>query len=746
MVQTPLRAIADRLTAQAETGDSAEAVEDTRNFMKTTLGNLSLDRKLTGSYRRLFSHLGLLILAVVILSAAIVVYFDRQHVETLSRKLISRTAEKVMAQLAAFLETEDSNLRIAVEQLQTASGLEGLPQPDLFYQLSPFLNHDQNASGILLTALDGDGAYYGILKPDPEASAFIGRVSKGTMRAQGQAKLERWKDGELLETWSRRDDFEPRKRPWYEKTLKAEENEIVASGPYLFHTSNKPGITISTRWRQRNTGQRFILAIDIVLSNIARFTQTLRPTPNGIAFVITPDLRLVGLPALERFNDDRAAEAALLEPLTASAFPLLHTGVAAWEKLGRTRQSFTFKMDGQTWWAGFEWIEGHPHHAGFLTGVLVPETDFLGTLPLQRNFALAAAVGPGLMLALILILFTMRKMRHEVRQAVSYGGQKLGPFELSYKIGHGGNGTVYRANHALLKRPTAIKVMLPQFARHESAKKRFISEVQLTSNLTHPNTVAIFDFGETPEGTLYYAMEHLNGANLEELVGICGPQSAARVVHILQQVCGSLGEAHRKGLIHRDIKPANIMLCERGGLYDVVKVLDFGLVQDRRQVEPHSNEADDIVGTPFYLAPELIAKASAFSPQSDLYALGAVAYYLLTGRNVFEGANTVEICAMHLHDEPVPPSQHTNRHIPPDLETIVMSCLAKQPADRPQGAEAMITRLSACQDNGAWDQERARKWWSENRGDLPVEGREQTHPPLSNTHRLVFTDARQGRF
>ena len=713
--------------------------------MKTTLGSLSLDRKLTGSYHRLFRLLGLLIMVVVILSAAIVVYFDRQHVATLSRKLISSTAEKVMDQLAAFFETEDSNLRIAVEQLQIGGGLEDMPRPDLFFQLSPFLNHDQNASGILLTALDGNGAYYGILKPNPETSEFIVRVSAGPMRDRGQAKLERWKDGELLETWSRQDDFDPRKRPWYEKTLETEENEIVASGPYPFHTSNKPGITISTRWHQRDTDRRFILAIDIVLSTINRFTQSLRPTPNGIVFVFTPDLRLVGLPAYDRFDDDRSAEAALLKPLTAIEFPLLQTGVSSWEKHGRTRQSFPFEVDGQTWWAGFDWIEGHPHHAGFLTGVLVPESDFLGTLPLQRNFALAAAIGPGLLLALILIFYTVRQMRHEVRQAVSRGGQKLGSFELLYKIGDGGNGTVYRANHALLKRPTAVKVMLPQFARSESAKSRFISEVQLTSNLTHPNTVAIFDFGETPDGTLYYAMEHLNGVNLEELVGICGPQAADRVVYILQQACGSLGEAHRKGLIHRDIKPANIMLCERGGLFDVVKVLDFGLVQNRRQREPRLDEADDIIGTPFYLAPELISRASAFSPQSDLYALGAVAYYLLTGRNVFEGASTVEICAMHLHNEPVPPSQNTTRRIPPDLEAVVMACLSKHPTDRPQGAEGMFTMLAACGNHGAWDQERARKWWSENQSTLPMEDHEQTHPPLSNTHRLVLTDARIGR-
>jgi serine/threonine-protein kinase len=190
-------------------------------------------------------------------------------------------------------------------------------------------------------------------------------------------------------------------------------------------------------------------------------------------------------------------------------------------------------------------------------------------------------------------------------------------------------------------------------------------------------------------------------------------------------------------LIHRDIKPANIMLCERGGLYDVVKVLDFGLVKEIQQDAPQITQANAIVGTPFYLAPELITDTSIFSPLSDLYALGAVAYFLLTGHNVFEGASSVEICAMHLHNPPVPPSKRTTRNIPPDLEAIVMSCLAKQAADRPQSAGAMSEMLVQCRDYGAWSRQLARKWWTENRSTLPMEEHESTHSPLANTQLLV---------
>jgi serine/threonine-protein kinase len=232
-------------------------------------------------------------------------------------------------------------------------------------------------------------------------------------------------------------------------------------------------------------------------------------------------------------------------------------------------------------------------------------------------------------------------------------------------------------------------------------------------------------------------MEYLNGITLEVLARVSGPQPPARVLYILHQICGSLREAHGRGLIHRDIKPSNIMLCERGGLYDVVKVLDFGLVKESQSEKPELTQPNTIVGTPFYLAPELITDASAFSPLSDLCALSGVAYYLLTGRNVFEGTSSVEICAMHLHDEPVPPYQLTTRKMSSDLEAIVMACLAKEPADRPQGAEVMSEMLAQCQDYGAWTQDQAQKWWANNRDALPMEGHEDNRSPLADTHIFI---------
>jgi serine/threonine-protein kinase len=697
---------------------------------------------LTGQYRQLFRNFGLLMLVIAALATGAVIYFDKRRVADLSRKLISSTAATVVEQLTSFFKTEDSNLRIAAEQLQTIRELDDELIGKLFFQLCPFIHQDQNASGVLLTEINAGADYFGISKLKPGESEFLVRIRSAQNWGIDRVRLERWKDGQMLESWFRKDDFDPKIRPWYEKTLAAEENEIIATDPYLFYDTQKPGITISSRWHDRNSGRHFMLAFDILLSNITRFTQTMRPTKNGVVFAFTQDLRIVGLPANERFGNENMIDAALFRPVDEIDLPVLEAGVAKWEQHGRIGQSFSFAVDGENWWAGFEWIEDHPEHAGLWTGILVPESDFLGALSLQRNFSMAAIVGLGLLSGLILVLNTVRKMRYEVREAVSHIGQKLGPFELLYKIGDGGYGTVYRASHALLKRPTAVKVMLPQFATSEAAKQRFQNEVRITSSLTHPNTVAVFDFGQTPEGTLYYAMEHLDGVTLEDLVRISGPQPAARVLRILYQICGSLREAHGRGLIHRDIKPANVMLCERGGLYDVIKVLDFGLVKDLRDDEPNSNQVEAMEGTPFYLAPELIKDASAFSPASDLYALGGVAYYLLTGRNVFEGASAEEICSMHLHDEPVPPSRRSKREIPADLEAIVMSCLAKQPRRRPPNPGAMSEMLVKCEAFGAWTRQRAAKWWLDNRSALPMEQHERSHSPLADTQTLMDSDIR----
>jgi serine/threonine-protein kinase len=293
-------------------------------------------------------------------------------------------------------------------------------------------------------------------------------------------------------------------------------------------------------------------------------------------------------------------------------------------------------------------------------------------------------------------------LRREVRHA-----RQLGQYTLEEKLGEGGMGVVYRARHAMLRRPTAVKLLRPE-RMGDASLRRFEREVQLTAGLSHPNTVSVFDFGRTPEGVFYYAMEYLDGLTLDEVVGGDGPQPPARVAHVLRQVLGALAEAHGVGLVHRDVKPGNVILCERGGLPDVAKVVDFGLVKDLEDEGGLTHEAA-LVGTPHYLAPEAIRSPGA-DARSDLYAVGAVAYFLLTGQHVFEGRTVMEVCGHHLHTTPVPPSDRLGRALPAALEAWVLACLAKDPAQRPQTAAQAVAALERCAIP-SWTDDLARSWW-----------------------------------
>lgn len=292
--------------------------------------------------------------------------------------------------------------------------------------------------------------------------------------------------------------------------------------------------------------------------------------------------------------------------------------------------------------------------------------------------------------------------------------RRLGQYTLESKIGSGGMGVVYRASHAMLRRPTAIKLLPPDRAG-EASLARFEREVQMTAQLSHPNTVAIYDYGRTPDGLFYYAMEYLDGINLEDLVRLDGPQPSGRAVAILDQVCGALIEAHGRGLVHRDIKPANIILTERGGEPDVAKVVDFGLVKPFTADSPEMTMSVSAVltGTPLYMSPDAMTMPEVADPRSDLYALGAVGYFLLTGHPVFDAGTVVEIIGHHLHTEPVPPSRRTERPIPADLEAVVLRCLRKRPEERPESARALREALRRCAAVERWTSEAAVTWWRE---------------------------------
>ncbi len=348
--------------------------------------------------------------------------------------------------------------------------------------------------------------------------------------------------------------------------------------------------------------------------------------------------------------------------------------------------------------------------AAFGIGPLVPLTYVMNArAPDQALHPLDAAIyvfiwGIVGVANVTIISWVIYGLRLEMRRAM-----RLGQYILDDKIGEGGMGVVYRAHHAMLRRATAIKLLTGTTGQ---AAARFEREVQITARLTHPNTVAVFDYGRTPNGVFYYAMEFLEGITLEGLVETYGAQPPSRVVHLLLQICGALEEAHAEGLVHRDIKPANIMLTTRGGMQDVVKVLDFGLVKEVANADLRLSAVNTIVGTPHYMSPEAIVDPESIDARADLYGVGATAFFLLTGERVFDGASLVEICSKHLHEVPDAPSVRLPG-LPEALDRVLLACLEKKPEARPASASVLADLLRAA-GLPEWTRSDARAWWDAN--------------------------------
>ncbi|MFL5561682.1 MAG: serine/threonine-protein kinase [Gemmatimonadaceae bacterium] len=319
--------------------------------------------------------------------------------------------------------------------------------------------------------------------------------------------------------------------------------------------------------------------------------------------------------------------------------------------------------------------------------------------------------------------------------------REMGSYQLMELLGRGGMGEVYRATHRMLARPAAIKLIRPEAiggGDDEAARlavKRFYREAEAAANLRSPHTVEVYDFGITADGTLYFVMELLDGMDLESLVVQHGPLPAGRAIRILCQVCESLEEAHRAGLVHRDIKPANIHVGRLGLQRDFVKVLDFGLVKPfsaKNAGHSLATVAGQTPGTPAYMAPEM-ALGEAVDGRADIYALGCVAYFLLTTQLVFDASTAIQMVARHLQTPPTPPSERTDNFIPPALEELVLRCLAKAPADRPQSAAELARSLSAV-DVRPWGDEDAARWWSMNQPGAPSLPSAPLAPPVAAAH------------
>jgi len=313
-----------------------------------------------------------------------------------------------------------------------------------------------------------------------------------------------------------------------------------------------------------------------------------------------------------------------------------------------------------------------------------------------------------------LISQVITRLGREVRDA-----RELGSYRLGELLGRGGMGEVYVAHHRMLARPAAIKLIRPEQLefdggdRAERTVQRFKREAEAAAGLRSPHTIELYDFGETGDGTLYFVMELLDGIDLESLVERFGPVPPARAVHVLRQACASLAEAHAQGLVHRDVKPANIHLCRMGLEHDFVKVLDFGIVKSRRHpTERHAlaTAADKIIGTPAFMPPEM-AVGDTVDGRADIYGLGCVAYWLLTGELVFDGATPYEVVAQHINAVPVPPAVRSGRPIPVALDDVILDCLAKDPERRPPDGLELSRRLAGCALLEPWSEADAHLWW-----------------------------------
>jgi hypothetical protein len=516
---------------------------------------------------------------------------------------------------------------------------------------------------------------------------------------------------------------------------KALADQLAVSRPFEVPSNQRAeGPTMYVAAPVKNTNEAIVAVLGLRMKpegEFSRLFSVARMGESGEAYAF--DRRGVMLTA-SRF--DRELKAIGLIPNTAEATPILNLRLldplADLEREGpvkprsqlhltrmaisATRGNNGCDVDGYRNYRGvrvigaWEWLP--EYGMGVATEVAVEEA-FHALYVLRRVFLVLFLLLVLSGIAVFIFTILVERLQASVRRS-ALAARRLGQYVLVAEIGRGANGMVYRASHTLLRRPVAIKLLSPEMT-NEATVARFEDEVQMTSQLTHPNTVAIYDYGRTPEGLFYYAMEYLSGIDLDRLVRQFGPQPEGRVIHILRQACGSLAEAHGIGLIHRDIKPANLVLTRRGGLCDVVKVLDFGLVKPTQTDSTKNTTPHAVVGTPHFMSPEAIESPAAVDGRSDLYSLGAVGYWLLTGKTLFDGESVEGLLAQQVKAEPSQPSARLGRATSTDLERIIMQCLAKSPDQRPTSAEALEEALARCAAARTWTIIAAEKWWQANR-------------------------------
>ncbi len=558
------------------------------------------------------------------------------------------------------------------------------------------------------------------------------RFSERRLQADGRRRLQDFAIPAAGPLRLEREDpdcgYDARHRPFFENAR--ERMRRTWTEPYVFFDSGVPGVTCAEPYVDPTGAFAGVISVDFNLNALSEFVEGLPHVSQGRVFLFTGDGALLAYPGVrEEFREDQKGHGRLLhhrdldDPVV-DAYFATQPEVASGTEEGAP---FRFEQGDETILAAVTPVDVGDD-LDWYVGAFAPQSAFMAPARAQAVAALRIA---GLALAVALLIaavfaWHIVRSRREVAQAraalraAKKEVRELGSYRLVEKLGAGGMGEVWLAEHRMLARPAAIKLVHGEAldgldeAQVAAALERFEREARVTSQLTSPYTVRLYDFGVSRDGVFFYVMELLEGLDLHDLVARYGPQGIGRTVHILWQVCSSLAEAHDAGLVHRDIKPANVFLCRQGDEADVTKVLDFGLVQ-AAGAEPSRSGArssQSVAGTPAFMAPEQGLDRN-LDRRTDLYAVGCLGYWLLTGKTVFVQDSAAKLMQDHVYQTPPPPSERVERDIPAALDQLILACLAKDPTRRPSDARTLRGLLERVPvpDDEVWDRPAAEAWW-----------------------------------
>lgn len=523
--------------------------------------------------------------------------------------------------------------------------------------------------------------------------------------------------------------FDPRQRPYY---LAATRNRgRTWTDPYVFFNSGFTGITCAEPVPHPTDASAplvGVVAVDFDLESLGAVLEQVDAQFSSHSFLFTVDRVLVGLPKTWRpTSDPKDRRLVTASDLKQPSLDAYFAALPALPRQDQPQEPFRVLANGVEQIAAVSACPIPGNGPTWYVGMMLPRATLMGDA--DRHLRLSLVVG-----LLVLAMSTavawwfarhLARSRNEASNARARAREaeaslrELGSYQLVKLLGKGGMGEVWLAQHRMLARPAAIKLIKAEAMegrdaeRREEIRKRFTAEARITANLRSRNTIELYDYGITDDGTFYYVMELLEGIDLFDLVAKHGRLSPSRVVHLLVQACHSLAEAHDRGLVHRDIKPENLFICRRSDEVDVLKVLDFGIVRMQEPTKDMAKTRQGLVqGTPATMSPEQ-ATDQPLDGRSDLYSLGCVAYWLLTGQQVFTSDNPMELLTNHVQQAPTPPSKRINQPLPPALEAIVLSCLAKDPEQRPRNARVLAHLLMNADLAGspAWDETQMHTWW-----------------------------------